>query len=130
MFIKNKAEITPLYRKKDLIDFLCGVCGGDGKPETDTALFVPIALSFAKDKADGAGGIDWTFSTFDVDRFSERVDPQGWDITHYKKNPVVQWAHRSDIPAIGRADNLFVDDGGLHGSIVFNSKDYDAFGWA
>ena len=126
----NKRGITPLYRKKDLVDFLCGVCGGDGKPKTDTALFVPIALSFEKDKADESGGVNWTFSTFDLDRFDERVDPQGWDLSCYKKNPVVQWAHRYDIPAIGRADNLFVDDEGLHGSIIFNSKDYDAFGWS
>jgi HK97 family phage prohead protease len=130
MLIKNKQGITPLYHKKDLIDFLCGVCGKDGKPRTDTALFVPITLSVEQNKADEAAGINWTFSTFDLDRFDERVDASGWDLGHYKKNPVVQWAHRYDIPAIGRAENLSVDDEGLHGSIIFNSKDYDAFGWA
>jgi HK97 family phage prohead protease len=130
MFVKNSCGITPLLHKKDLIDFLSGVCGGDGRPKTDTALFVPIALSFEQSKTDGAGGIGWTFSTFDLDRFDERVDPRGWELEQYKKNPVVQWAHRYDIPAIGRADNLFIDEAGLHGSIVFNAKDYDAFGWA
>jgi HK97 family phage prohead protease len=45
-------------------------------------------------------------------------------------NPVVEWAHCYDIPAIGKADGLFVDDKGLHGSIIFNGKDYDPFGWA
>jgi HK97 family phage prohead protease len=58
-----------------------------------------------------------------------RGDPAGWDFAAYLRNPVVQWAHRFDIPAIGRAADLFVDDGGLHGSIVFNGKDFDAFGW-
>jgi HK97 family phage prohead protease len=44
-------------------------------------------------------------------------------------NPVIEWAHRYDIPAIGRADCLYADDKGLHGLVVFNGKDYDPFGW-
>jgi phage head maturation protease len=90
---------------------------------------VPFCLS-----ADTGGGQDkavsWTFSTFDLDRFSERIDPAGWDFKRYMDNPVIEWAHRWDIPAIGKADGLYADDKGLHGSIVFNSKDYDPFGWA
>jgi HK97 family phage prohead protease len=43
---------------------------------------------------------------------------------------VVEWAHRYDIPAIGRAEGIYADDKGLHGLIIFNSKDYDPFGWA
>jgi HK97 family phage prohead protease len=45
-------------------------------------------------------------------------------------NPVVEWAHRYDIPAIGKADSLYADEKGLHGLIIFNDKDYDPFGWA
>jgi HK97 family phage prohead protease len=75
-------------------------------------------------------GVPWVFSTFDLDRFSERIDPAGWDYSRYLKNPVVEWAHRYDIPAIGKADGLFTDDKGLHGSVIFNGKDFDPFGWA
>jgi HK97 family phage prohead protease len=128
MFARNKTTITSLRDKKDVTDYFSCLCGGDGKLKEDTALFVPVALAVNNDKADEAG-IVWTFSTFDLDRFDERVDPDGWELEHYKKNPVVQWAHRFDIPAIGRAENIFVDEGGLHGSIIFNSKDYDSFGW-
>jgi HK97 family phage prohead protease len=46
------------------------------------------------------------------------------------ENPVVEWAHRYDIPAIGRADSLYADEKGLHGVVIFNDKDYDPFGWA
>jgi HK97 family phage prohead protease len=46
------------------------------------------------------------------------------------ENPVIEWAHRYDIPAIGRADGLYADDQGLHGVVIFNHKDYDPFGWA
>jgi hypothetical protein len=65
-------------------------------------------------------GIAWVFSTFDLDRFDERIDPAGWDVKRYLENPVVQWAHCYSIPAIGRAVGVFADDKGLHGSIVFN----------
>jgi hypothetical protein len=65
-------------------------------------------------------GIAWTFSTFDLDRYYERIDPAGWDFSWFMKNPVVEWAHRYDIPAIGRADNLYIDENGLHGKVVFN----------
>jgi hypothetical protein len=130
MFVQTKMTVIQLYNKKELTDFFCGLCGEDGRPKEDTALFVPIALSVEKDKTGVAGGVNWTFSTFDLDRFDERVDPDGWVLEHYRKNPVVQWAHCFDIPAIGRAENILVDSEGLHGSIIFNSKDYDPFGWS
>ena len=74
-------------------------------------------------------GFPWTLSTFDLDRFGERVDPHGWDFKRYLNNPIVEWAHRYDIPAIGRIEGLVADDDGLHGSVVFNDKEYDQFGW-
>jgi len=45
-------------------------------------------------------------------------------------NPVVEWAHRYDIPAIGKIEGLAVDDKGLRGVVFFNDKTYDPFGWA
>jgi HK97 family phage prohead protease len=74
--------------------------------------------------------VSWCFSTFDLDRYDERVDPAGWILEHYERNPVIQWAHRWDIPAIGRACDLVADEGGLRGNIVFNATDYDPFGWS
>jgi HK97 family phage prohead protease len=88
---------------------------------------VPFCLAADTEKTDQ--GVPWVFSTFDLDRFDERVDPAGWDVKRYLENPVIQWAHCYSIPAIGRADGVFADDKGLHGNIVFNSKDYDPFGW-
>jgi uncharacterized protein len=74
-------------------------------------------------------GYPWTLSTFDLDRFGERVDPAGWDFKRYLNNPIVEWAHRFDIPAIGKIEGLAADDKGLHGVVVFNDKEYDTFGW-
>jgi HK97 family phage prohead protease len=45
-------------------------------------------------------------------------------------NPIVEWAHRYDIPAIGKIEGLTVDDEGLHGLVCFNDKSFDTFGWS
>jgi len=75
-------------------------------------------------------GFMWTLSTFDLDRFGERIDPAGWDFKRFMDNPVVEWAHRYDIPAIGKVEGLMVDDGGLHGVVYFNDKSFDPFAWS
>jgi HK97 family phage prohead protease len=45
-------------------------------------------------------------------------------------NPIVEWAHRYDIPAIGKIEGLAADDNGLHGQVFFNDKSFDPFGWS
>jgi phage head maturation protease len=140
VLIRTKNTIITPRSDADLRLALRGLCNGSGKPKEDVALFVPIrlALPSAALKTDGATGggaktIDrfpWVFSTFDVDRFNERVDPAGWELDGYNANPVVLWAHNSDIPAIGKAENVKADEGGLRGEVVFCEKDYDEFGWA
>jgi len=42
-------------------------------------------------------------STGDVDRDKEILLPKGADLTHYKANPQVLWAHNYSTPPIGRA---------------------------
>jgi HK97 family phage prohead protease len=94
---------------------------------------VPFHLTADKDSeiiASNEKGIEWTFSTFDLDRYGERIDPLGWDFSQYVKNPVIEWAHCYHIPAIGRAVNIRADENGLHGSLIFNDKSFDAFGWS
>jgi HK97 family phage prohead protease len=99
-------------------------CGKRIKVTADVELITAVPFGMNND------GIAWTLSTFDLDRFGERIDPAGWDFKRYMDNPVIEWAHRYDIPAIGKADSLYADDKGLHGLIIFNDKDYDPFGWA
>jgi HK97 family phage prohead protease len=121
-----------------LFDFL-GVKAGTVGPQKaagDVELIASVPFCLTADGEEGQGfsaipdGIAWTFSTFDLDRFSERIDPMGWDYKRFLDNPVIEWAHRYDIPAIGRADGLRTDEKGLHGVVIFNDKDYDPFGWA
>jgi HK97 family phage prohead protease len=102
---------------------------GVQKVAGDVELIASVPFCLAADVEDGQG-LPWTLTTFDLDRFGERIDPQGWDFKRFMDNPVVEWAHRYDIPAIGKIEGLAVDDDGLHGLVFFNDKSFDPFGWA
>jgi HK97 family phage prohead protease len=134
MLIRTKIGEYRADNASVLLDFL-GVkkeAAGTQAVSSDVELIasVPFCLSAGNGEEDNISSIAWTFSTFDLDRFSERIDPAGWDFKRYMDNPVIEWAHRYDIPAIGKADSLYADEKGLHGLVIFNDKDYDPFGWA
>ena len=110
-----------------LLDYL-GIkkdTAGMHKVSGDVELIANIPLQMKSDE-----GFAWTLSTFDLDRHGERIDPMGWDFKRFMENPVVEWSHRYDIPAIGKIENLISDSTGLHGVIVFNGKEYDPFAWS
>ena len=122
------------YRAGDsggFLDFLGVKKGAAGvqKVSGEVELIAAVPFLLAAD-AEAGQGLAWTLSTFDLDRFGERIDPEGWDFKRYMDNPVVEWAHRYDIPAIGKIEGLAIDDAGLHGLVFFNDKSYDPFGWS
>jgi HK97 family phage prohead protease len=130
MIVRTKSGRFKVETKDMLLDFL-GVKQEAAGPQAVKADVELIAsVPFCLTDSEAAEGLPWTLSTFDLDRFGERIDPAGWDYKRYRDNPVVEWAHRYDIPAIGKIEGLTADDGGLHGLLVFNDKDYDPFGWA
>jgi len=102
---------------------------GMQKVMEDVELIASVPFMLSAD-VDAGQGFLWTLSTYDLDRFGERIDPQGWDFKRFMENPVVEWAHRFDIPAIGKIEGLAVDGDGLHGVVFFNDKSFDAFGWS
>ena len=131
MLIRTKSGNCRADNSVMLLDFL-GVkkeTAGTHKLTGDVELIASVPFCLAAETEEQKG-IAWTFSTFDLDRYHERIDPLGWDYSQFVKNPVIEWAHRYDIPAIGKAENIFADDSGLHGVLVFNPKEYDPFGWS
>lgn len=69
-----------------------------------------------------------TISTGAVDRFGTVLNPKGWDLSAYKKNPVVLWAHmRSELP-IGTANRVWVDGDKLKAEFEWVSGDLNP--WA
>jgi HK97 family phage prohead protease len=131
MIVRNKSGEFRIDNSSVLLDFL-GVrkeAAGVQKVLGDVELIASVPFHLTADVEAGQGFL-WTLSTFDLDRFGERIDPQGWDFKRYMNNPIVEWAHRFDIPAIGKIEGLTVDGEGLHGLVFFNDKSYDAFGWS
>ena len=130
MIIRTKNNEFKNGDTSSLLEYL-GVkkeVSGIHKVEKDIELIAPVPFCLSAEKE--SNGIAWTLSTYDLDRFGERVDPQGWDFKRYMQNPVVEWSHRYDIPAIGKMDNLTIDDNGLHGVVYFNDKSFYPFAWS
>jgi len=128
MIIRTKSGDLQTGNVSVLLDFL-GIrkkVAGIQKITGDVELISSVPFRLTAD----AEGFPWTLSTIDLDRFGERIDPQGWDYKRFMDNPVVEWAHRYDIPAIGKIGGLSVDGDGLHGVVFFNDKSFDAFGWS
>jgi len=136
MIIRTKSGNIQADNAKFLLDYL-GVkkeAAGIQRVTTDVELIASVPLAKAVETAASvppdSEGFAWTLSTFDLDRFGERVDPHGWDFRRFMENPVIEWAHRYDIPAIGKIEGLTIDDSGLHGLVYFNDKSFDPFGWS
>ena len=131
MIFRTKGGDFKAGNSSILLDFL-GVkkeAAGLYKVDEDIELMASVPFRLTADIEVGQG-FPWMLSTYDLDRFSERIDPQGWDFKRFMENPVVEWAHRFDIPAIGKIEGLAVDDKGLRGVVFFNDKSFDTFGWS
>lgn len=88
---------------------------------------VIVVFQDAMFKVTEDGAITWVLSDYSVDRDLERMDPTGWDLKNYKKNPVVLWSHDFMRPAIAKIESLRVKDEQLVGRVRFSSKEIDPF---
>lgn len=61
-------------------------------------------------------------STYEWDRTLEKFAPGAWDLTNYKKNPVILWGHDGSIPPIGRAIDIKEDANGLIAVAEFDTE--------
>jgi HK97 family phage prohead protease len=57
----------------------------------------------------------------------DTIDPTGWDLGPFLKNPVALFGHDSSAPPIGRASNVTVENGKLMGDIEFAPAETYAF---
>jgi len=131
MIVRTKSGNYHTGNPSALMDFLGLKKEAEGIQQVseDIELIACIPFRLAADVEAGQG-FPWTLSTFDLDRFGERIDPMGWDFKKFMDNPVVEWAHRYDIPAIGKIESLAMDNEGLHGVVYFNDKSFDPFAWS
>ena len=131
MIIRTKGGEFRVGNASVLLDFL-GVgkeAAGLQKVAGDVELIAAVPFCLSADIEAGQG-FPWVLSTYDLDRFGERIDPAGWDFKRFMDNPVVEWSHNYLIPAIGKIEGLTIDNEGLHGFVFFNDKSFDVFGWS
>jgi len=136
MILRTKSGEYKAGNALILLDYL-GLKATEGiqKVNGDVELIASVPFRLTTDETlladvEAEQGFAWTLSTYDLDRFGERIDPKGWDFKRYMENPIVEWAHRYDIPAIGKMEGLTIDEAGLHGLVYFNDKSFDFFGWS
>lgn len=77
--------------------------------------------------ATDAGSFEVVISTADIDRQGETVSQDGWDLSFYKLNPVVLWAHDYFSLPIGIATEIEVKDGKLIAKGMFAPADANPF---
>ena len=74
--------------------------------------FVSAEIKEAKE-----GSFEVIASSAKTDRYGDSIDPTGWHLTNYRKNPVILWSHSTGgfgseaIPPVARADKIWVEDG-------------------
>lgn len=87
--------------------------------EVKTALIEAIRSQEVKDliaktkEAEDSGVFEVVISTSDLDRQGETIDQTGWDLAHYRENPVVLWGHDYYSLPIGITESIEVADGKL-----------------
>lgn len=70
--------------------------------------------------SDGAG-LDFVISDGSLDRHGTRINPKGWDLSAFKRNPIALFGHSGGFP-IGRWENIRVEGDRLLGRLVMASK--------
>lgn len=72
--------------------------------------------------------ITMVLSDNSVDRMMDTINPKGWQLKNYMKNPVVLWSHGQDDLPIGKMIDLKVENNKLIGTIEFVKADIPVIG--
>lgn len=63
-------------------------------------------------------GMEFVLSDGSLDRHGTRINPRGWNLTNFKKNPIALFGHSGGFP-IGKWSNVRVDGDRLLGRLEF-----------
>ncbi len=72
--------------------------------------------------------VDFIISTRSIDRDNDTIDPMGWDLTAYKNNPVVLFAHDYASLPIAKATQISAGPDGLKARAEFTTQDLNPMG--
>jgi len=74
-----------------------------------------------KTVASSGEGLDFVLSDATVDRYGDVIEPAGWVLTNFKKNPIALFGHSGSFP-IGTWTNLRIDGGRLLGELKLAAR--------
>lgn len=74
-----------------------------------------------KTVASNGDGLEFVLSDATVDRYGDIVEPSGWDLRNFKKNPIALFGHSASFP-IGRWENIRVEGGKLVARLQLAAK--------
>lgn len=66
-------------------------------------------------------GVDFVLSDGSLDRHGTRINPAGWSLGSFKRNPIALFGHSGGFP-IGRWENVRVEGGKLLGRLVIAAE--------
>jgi HK97 family phage major capsid protein/HK97 family phage prohead protease len=66
-------------------------------------------------------GLEFVLSDATVDSYGDVIDPDGWDLKNFKKNPIALFGHSSGFP-IGTWSNVRVEGGKLLGKLSLAAR--------
>jgi HK97 family phage prohead protease len=82
------------------------------------------------DPKTGMYDVEAVISTENIDRDRDIIYQDGWQLSHYRENPVVLWAHLHREPPIARAVKVEVDDRNQLVAVDrFTPRDINPFGF-
>lgn len=74
-----------------------------------------------RERASEGAGLDFVISDGSLDRHGTRINPRGWDLTAFKRNPIALFGHSGGFP-IGRWEDVRAEGGKVLGRLVFAAK--------
>lgn len=73
--------------------------------------------------------LQFAISTGVEDRDGDTINPKGWNLKNYKKNPVVLWAHSYWNPPIAQGLKVWIEDEKLKAIAKFTDEELYPFGY-
>ena len=74
-----------------------------------------------KTVAERGDGMEFVLSDATVDRYGDIVEPTGWQLAKFKRNPIALFGHSASFP-IGTWQNVRVEGGRLLGQLVLAAQ--------
>lgn len=74
-----------------------------------------------RERASDGTGLDFVISDGSLDRHGTRINPDGWDLAAFKRNPIALFGHSGGFP-IGRWEDVRAEGGKLLGRLVLAAK--------